>query len=186
MQQLFPATVMHLLLCHAQSWHEQKQMHHEMQEANLCKVSTWPELKGSVVELRGIGRTHFCLSPVLILQPVGALISFNIEHAALLQLIQQFANIVQHLSDRGHLHGDLSYYNLLEHQGVEDQQRDGPAHRALLVDMQTLMPLQEVPSSCLPLLVSMSLLALCIMMLLLLLCRLFKQSFQLVHRCSWL
>ena len=115
--------------------------------ANLSKISNWPELQGFVVVLRGIGHTDFCSSGssgVLVLQPVGRLIPFNIKHGALLKLIEQFTHIVGQLSERGYLHGDLSYYNLLVHQGLEDQDRDGEDLHALLVDMQTLKSLRKV------------------------------------------
>ena len=115
-----------------------------VQEANLRKISNWPELQDSVVAMRGIGQTDFCSSAVLVLQPFGHLIPFDIEHGALLRLIEQFSHIVQKLSKRGYLHGDLSYYNLLAQQGSEDQGRDGQDVHALLVDMQTLMSLSEV------------------------------------------
>ena len=79
-----------------------------VQEANLHKISNWPELQGSVVALRGIGHTDFCSNAVLVLQPFGHLIPFDIEHGALLRLSEQFSHIVQKLSKRGYLHGDLS------------------------------------------------------------------------------
>ena len=91
-----------------------------VQEHDLCKISKWPELTGSVVVLRGMGHTKFCSHPMLILEPVGPLIPFRIEHDALLTLIKQFACIVEQLSVRGYLHGDLSYYNLLQHIDSED------------------------------------------------------------------
>ena len=118
-----------------------------VQEANLRKISNWPELQNSVVALRGIGRTDFCSSAVLVLQPVGHLIPFDIEHGALLGLIEQFSHIIQKLSKWGYLHGDLSYYNLLVQQDSEDQDRGGQDVHALLLDMQTLMSLPEVLSS---------------------------------------
>lgn len=117
-----------------------------LQENNIAKISEWPELTGSVVVLRAIGRTKSFSRPMLILQPVGCLIPRCIEHEALLTLIRQFACIVERLSARGYLHGDLSYYNLLQHADLEGQQQDGQGH-ALLVDMQTLMPLQKVTCS---------------------------------------
>ena len=115
-----------------------------VQENNLSKISRWPELTGSVVVLRGTGHTEFCFRPALILQSVGCLIPYRIEHDALLTLIKQFACIVQQLAARGYLHGDLSYYNLLQHTDVGDRHQDDHGMRALLVDMQTLMPLREV------------------------------------------
>ena len=57
---------------------------------------------------RGVGYTKSCSHPVLILQPVGRLIPYCIEHDALLTLIKQFACIVEQLSFWGYLHGDLS------------------------------------------------------------------------------
>ena len=71
-----------------------------VQEANLRKISNWPELQDSVVVLRGIGHIDACSSAVLILQPVGHLIPFDIEYGALLRLIEQFSHIVQKLSTR--------------------------------------------------------------------------------------
>ena len=83
----------------------------------------------------------------LILQLVGRLISSCIEHDALLTLIKQFACIVEQLSIRGYLHGDLSYYNLLQHVDSEGQHQHDQGVRALLVDMQTLMPVRQVTCS---------------------------------------
>lgn len=127
-----------------------------VQEANLCKISKWDELQNSVVVLRGIGRTDFCSGAVLVLQPVGCLIPYDLEHDVLLDLFVQFSRIVMQFSERGYLHGDLSYYNLLVHQDSEDQDRHGQAVRALLVDMQTLMPLAEVPFTLLHILLQCS------------------------------
>ena len=80
-----------------------------MQENNLSEISKWPELTGSVVVLRTrIGHTKSYSRPILILQPVGRLIPYCVEHDALLTLIKQFACIVENLSVRGYLHGDLS------------------------------------------------------------------------------
>ena len=50
--------------------------------------------------------------------------------------MKQFARMVEQMSAKGYLHGDLSYFNLLKHQDTD---------AALLVDMQTLMPLEQVP-----------------------------------------
>ena len=118
-----------------------------VQENNLSQISKWPELTGSVVILRGVGQTKSFSRPILILQPVGRLIPYCIEHEALLTLIKQFACIVEQLSIRGYLHGDLSYYNLLQHVDSEGRHHDDQGMRALLVDMQTLMPLREVTCS---------------------------------------
>ena len=119
-----------------------------VQEHNLSQISKWPELTGSVVILRpGVGQTKSCSRCILILQPVGRLIPYCIEHEALLTLIKQFACIVEQLSIRGYLHGDLSYYNLLQHVDSEGRHHDDQGMRALLVDMQTLMPLREVTCS---------------------------------------
>ena len=84
-----------------------------MQEANLRNISNRPELQDSLVALRGIGQTVFCSSAVLVLQPFGHLIPFDIEHVALWRLTEQLSHLVQKLSELGYLHGDLSYYNLL-------------------------------------------------------------------------
>ncbi|KAL3130716.1 hypothetical protein ABBQ38_000065 [Trebouxia sp. C0009 RCD-2024] len=115
----------------------------KQEETNLSKISQWPELTGSVVVLRGVGYTKSSSRPILILQPVGRLIPYCIEHHALLTLIKQFACIVEQLSVRGYLHGDLSYYNLLQHVDSDDRNQDDQGMRALLVDMQTLMPLHK-------------------------------------------
>ena len=115
-----------------------------VQENNLSKISEWPELTGSVVVLKGVGHTQSCSRPTLILQPVGRLIPYCIEHDALLTLNKQFAYIIEQLSIRGYLHGDLSYYNLLQHVSSDDRHQDDQGMPALLVDMQTLMPLREV------------------------------------------
>ena len=115
-----------------------------VQENNLSEISKWPELTGSVVVLKGIGHTKSYSRPILILQPVGRLIPYCIEHDALLTLIKQFACIVEKLSVRGYLHGDLSYYNLLQHVVSEDRRQEDQGMDALLVDMQTLMPLRKV------------------------------------------
>ena len=140
--------VANLLGCCCALLHRRNQVQGDcVQENNLHKISKWPELTGSVVVLRGIGHTEFCSRPVLILQPVGRLIPCCIQHDALLALIKQFACIVEQLSVRGYLHGDLSYNNLLQHQASEDEHKDDHGMRALLVDMQTLMPLQQVPCS---------------------------------------
>ena len=117
-----------------------------VQENNLSQMSKWPELSGSVVVLRGVGQTKSFSRPILILQPVGHLRPYCIEHEALLKLITQFACIVEQLSNRGYLHGDLSYYNLLQHVASEGQHHD-QGIRALLVDMQTLVPLRQVNCS---------------------------------------
>lgn len=108
-----------------------------VQVENLKKIAEWPELKDSVVYMRGIGRPETLERHMLILQPVGCLIPYNIGIDALLSLMKQFAGIVQLLAARGHLHADLSYYNLLKRQATDD---------ALLVDMQTLMPMTKVPT----------------------------------------
>ena len=118
-----------------------------VQENNLSEISKWPELTFSVVVHRGVGHTKSCSRPVLILQTVDHLIPYCIEHDALLALIKQFACIVEQLFVRGYLHGDLSYYNLLLHVDPEDRHQDDQGMRALLVDMQTLMPLREVSCS---------------------------------------
>ena len=118
-----------------------------LQENNLAMISNWPELTGSVVVLKAVGRTKSFSRPMLILQPVGCLIPHCIEHETLLTLIRQFACIVERLSARGYLHGDLSYYNLLQHTDPEGQHQDDQGTHALLVDMQTLMPLQKVTCS---------------------------------------
>lgn len=102
---------------------------------NLELIRSWPDLSGSVVHLRGIGHTSTWPRPVLILQPVGCLVPYDIGHEALLNIMKQFALVVKQLSQYGYIHGDLSYYNLLKHQDTD---------AALLVDMQTLMPLQQV------------------------------------------
>ncbi|KAL3162352.1 hypothetical protein ABBQ32_010035 [Trebouxia sp. C0010 RCD-2024] len=115
----------------------------KQEENNLSKISKWPELTGSVVVLRGVGYTKFSSRPILILQPVGRLIPYCIEHDALLTLIKQFVCIVEQLSVQGYLHGDLSYYNVLQHVDSDDQNQDDQGMRALLVDMQTLMPLRK-------------------------------------------
>lgn len=158
-----------------------------VQEDNLRKISKWFELKDFVVVLRGIGHTDFSSRPVLILQPVGRLIPFDIEHEALLKLMKQFANIVLQLSERGYLHGDLSYYNLLQHQGSENEDRHDQDVRALLVDMQTLMSLPEVPCFLLHILLQefQYLVFQFPMLMARLLCRPLMQSSQLVHLCSW-
>lgn len=106
-----------------------------VQAHNLKLVGSWPELLGSVVHLRGIGHTRSFPRHLLILQPVGCLVPYNIGLEALLTIMKQFASVVKQLSAKGYLHGDFSYYNLLKHQDTD---------AALLVDMQTLMPLQEV------------------------------------------
>ena len=121
--------------------------HVTVQENNFSEISKWPELTGSVVVLRGVGHTQSFSRPILILQPVGRLIPYCIEHDAWLTLIKQFACIVEQLSVRGYLHGDLSYYNLLQHVGSEDRHQYDQGMGALLVDMQTLMPLREVTCS---------------------------------------
>lgn len=118
-----------------------------LQANNLAKISDWPELTGSVVVLKAVGRTKSFPRPMLILQPVGCLIPHCIEHEALLTLIREFACIVERLSAHGYLHGDLSYYNLLQHADPKGQQQDDQGTHALLVDMQTLMPLQKVTCS---------------------------------------
>lgn len=69
------------------------------------------------------------------MQPVGCLVPYNIGLESLLIIMKQFACVVKQLNAKGYLHGDLSYYNLLKHQDTD---------AALLVDMQTLMPLQQV------------------------------------------
>ena len=46
-----------------------------VQVQNLKLVGSWPELSGSVVPLRGIGRTKSFPRQLLILQPVGCLVS---------------------------------------------------------------------------------------------------------------
>ncbi|KAL0019659.1 hypothetical protein WJX77_010649 [Trebouxia sp. C0004] len=115
----------------------------KQEENNISQISKWPELTGSVVILRGVGQTKSFSRPILILQPVGRLIPYCIEHEALLTLITQFTCIVEQLSIRGYLHGDLSYYNLLQHVDSEGRHHDDQGMRALLVDMQTLMPLRE-------------------------------------------
>lgn len=103
-----------------------------VQVKNLKLVRSWPGLLGSVVHLRGIGHTDTLPRPVLILQPVGCLIPYDAAHEALLNIMKQFACVVKQRSAKGYLHGDLSYNNLLKHQDMD---------AALLVDMQTLMPL---------------------------------------------
>ena len=97
--------------------------------------------------LRDVGHTKSCSRPVLILQPVGRLIPYCTEHDALFTLIKQYACIVQQLSIRGHLHGELSYYNLLQHVHSEGQHQHDQGTHALLVDMQTLMPVRQVTCS---------------------------------------
>lgn len=51
---------------------------------NLKKIAEWPELKDSVVYMRGIGRPETLERHMLILQPVGCLIPYNIGIDALL------------------------------------------------------------------------------------------------------
>lgn len=112
---------------------------------------------------------------MLILQPVGCLIPYNIEIDALLDLMKQFAGIVGQLAAKGFLHGDLSYYNLLKRQDTND---------ALLVDMQTLMTLAQVLSTycvCLFAVVCHVSLADSLMLV----CRLLKLALSLVRLFSW-
>ena len=161
-----------------------------VQENNLSQISKWPELTGSMVILRGVGQTKSFSRPILILQPVGRLIPYCIEHEALLTLIKQFACIVEQLSIRGYLHGDLSYYNLLQHVDSEGRHHDDQGMRALLVDMQTLMPLREVTCS-LVLILQQNAAKFdissfrCLRSMSVLLCRLLKQSSPLAPLCSW-
>lgn len=74
---------------------------------------------------------------------MGPLIPFDIEHVDLLELMKQFAQIVKHLYVRGYVPDDLSYYNLLQHH-AEGPDREDQHVRALL-DMKTLLSLQQVP-----------------------------------------
>lgn len=93
--------------------------------------------------------------------------------------MKQFACVVKQLSAKGYLHGDLSYYNLLKH-----QDRDA----ALLVDMQTLMPLQQVHilgwNSGLTMLQELQPFVLCLMSMLWL-CRLLVRGSPLARPCLW-
>lgn len=150
-----------------------------MQVQNLKLVGSWPELSGSVVHLRGIGHTKSFSRHLLILQPVGCLVPYNIGLESLLSIMKQFACVVKQLSAKGYLHGDLSYYNLLKH-----PERDA----ALLVDMQTLMPLQQVHildwNSGLTMLQELQPFVLCLMSMLWL-CRLLVRGSQVARPCLW-
>jgi len=145
-----------------------------VQVENLEKIADWPELTDSVVHLRAIGRPESLDRDMLILQPVGCLIPYNIGIDALLSLMKQFAGIVQQLAARGYLHGDLSYYNLLKRQDTDE---------ALLVDMQTLMSMAKVLTNriCMFLCTCHQSLTDCLMLV----CRLLQLNLPLVRLCSW-
>ena len=87
-------------------------------------------LRSCGVTLRGSERT------LLVLTPLAELIPFTISTEALLAYVRELVGIIGSLEEAGYLHGDLSYYNLLIKQ-------DG---KPLLVDLQTLMTVEEVIS----------------------------------------